>query len=62
VAGLAALSESTTHPKPAIKELLVFTHGGMVKSRLAAHQLKVFPELVMKFLIVVTNHVQPAAL
>jgi hypothetical protein len=46
-----------TNPTPAIKKLLVFTHGGMVIRQFAAHQHKAIAKLVVKLLVVVPNHV-----
>lgn len=49
-------------PAPAIQELLICSHRGMVIAQFASHQLKAFAKFMMKFRIVISDHIQPAAL
>ncbi len=47
---------------PAVQELLICTHGGVVITQFTSHQLKAFAEFMMELLVVVSNHIQPTAL
>lgn len=47
---------------PAIQKLLMGAHGGGMVGDLAAYELELVAELVVQCGVVVTNHIQTAAL
>lgn len=55
-------SISMIYTTPAVQELLVRVHGGVVIAQFASHQLKAFAKFMMKFRFVISDHIQPAAL